>query len=123
MSELLRFKSEIYKYALICALIMEILSILIVGIGTQFAYGIGIGTLVSIANFSMMSFAYNWMIVTKRAWISIAAYAVRLCLAAAAILVTLNISIISAFGTLAGLMTVKLAIYFLHSIRKDKKTI
>ncbi len=120
MNDLLQFKREIYLYALICGAIMEIISIPIVGIGTQFAYGIGAGTLISIANFSIMSFAYSWMLTTKRILISIASYILRLALSAAAILAALNISTLSAVAALLGLITVKLAIFYLHSIKKRK---
>lgn len=119
----MQFKKEIYKYAFIIAVLIEIASIPIigiVGIGTEFAYGICLGTLVAAANFSIMSFAYSLMIETKKPLISMAAYTIRLLLAAGAVVVALNISITSAMGAFAGLLTIKLAIFYLYTIKKKK---
>ena len=123
MNDLLQFKKEIYKYTFLIAVLIGIVSIPIVGIigiGTEFAYGICLGTLVAVTNFSIMSFAYSLMIETRKPLISMAAYVIRLILAAAAVIVALNIGMPSAMGAFAGLLTVKLAIFYLYTIKKNK---
>jgi hypothetical protein len=118
MTELYSFKKEIYKYALICALIFELVSLLIFGPGIEFAYGLCMGTLVAVANFSSMAFVFNRMLTTKKIGISILGYIIRLSFCAAAVLAALQIGKISALGAIAGLLTIKAAIFYLHGIKK-----
>jgi asparagine N-glycosylation enzyme membrane subunit Stt3 len=117
MNKLLLFKKKIYIYAIICAIIFEVISMIILGPNIQFAYGLMMGTLVAIANFSLMALLFEKMLVEKRIGISIAGYIIRLGLCAAVILVALKIDIKCAAGALLGFITVKIAIFYLHGIK------
>ncbi len=121
MNSLGQFKKEIYTYALICAVLIELVSIPIIGAGTEFAYGIGLGTLIAIANFSLMALAGSLMITTKNTFIGMLGYMIRMVLSAAAVLIALKISVVCAAGTVAGLLTIQLAIFFLYIFKKGKK--
>ena len=121
MNGLWQFKKEIYTYALISAVLIELISIPIIGTGTEFAYGIGLGTLISVANFSLMSLAGSLMITTKNTFIGMLGYMIRMARAAAAVLIALKISMICATGTLAGLLTIQLAIFYLYTVKRGKK--
>lgn len=120
MTELYSFRREIYKYAFVCALIFEMVSLLFFGVGIEFAYGLSMGTLVAVANFSSMAFVFNRALTTKKIGISILGYILRLILCAAAVLAALQIGKISALGALAGLVTIRAAIFYLHVIKKAK---
>lgn len=117
MNKLLEFTKNIYKYAIICGAIFEIISVIVIGLNMKFAYGLAIGTLIAIFNFSLMSFVFNKMLNEKNIGLSILGYIIRLGLSAAVIIVTLKIDIICAVGALLGLLTIKISIFYLHGIK------
>lgn len=117
MNKLLEFTKNIYKYAIICSAIFEIVSVIVIGLNMKFTYGLAIGTLIAIFNFSLMSFVFNKMLSEKNIGLSILGYIIRLGLSAAVIIVTLKIDIICAVGALLGLLTIKISIFYLHGIK------
>lgn len=117
MNKLFEFKKNIYKYAIICAAIFEVVSIIIIGISIQFTYGLVMGTLIAITNFSLMAFIFDKMLSEKKIGLSILGYIIRLGLCAAVILVALKIDIVCAAGALLGLVTIKISILYLHGIK------
>ncbi len=118
MSDLVQFKKEIYLYALLCAIFFEIVSIPVFGLGIEFAYGICLGTVTAIVNFSIMSIAFSKMFDAGKVSISVAGYILRLALCAGVFVVALQVGKVSAFGVLCGLFTIKISIYFLHVMKK-----
>ncbi len=121
IDDMARFKKEIYLYALITAVVFEIISIPIAGLGTEFAYGLCLGTIAAILNFSIMAFTFGRMADSKNTGITVIGYSARLVLSAAACLFALKAGLVSAAGVIAGLLTIKVSIYYLHVIRKKKQ--
>jgi hypothetical protein len=117
MNSLPEFKKNIYKYAIICGAIFEILSIIIIGPSIQFTYGLAMGALIAITNFSLMAFIFDKILTEKKIALSMIGYIIRLGLCAAVVLVALKISIICAAGALLGLLTIKISIFYLHGTK------
>jgi len=120
-NDLALFKKEICIYALVTAAIFEIISIPIAGIGIEFAYGLCLGTAAAIVNFSVMAFTFSRMAETKSTGITVLGYVVRMAIYAAVFFVALKAGLTSTAGAVAGALTVKIAIYYLHVVRRKKK--
>lgn len=114
MDSLRQFKKQIYISAAGLILICEIASIFISGFDFKFAYGLLLGTAISILNFNILSFALENALYKNRKKaeiISAIGYAARMSIYAAALFYTLRVGYSSFFGTIFAFISMKAAIY------------
>jgi hypothetical protein len=111
------FKNRIFFHGIAVALIFEAGSLLFLGFDIGFAYGLALGTAVSVVNFNILVFASRRLLASGRAWMSFANYIVRLAVYGFAFYMALRVSHTAAIGAALGFITLKLAIYYIHGFR------
>jgi hypothetical protein len=123
--DLAAFKNRIFLYGLSIALIFEGGSLLFLGLDAGFAYGLALGTSVSVVNFNILAYASRRLLNDGRAWMGFVGYLVRLAVYGFAFYMALRVSHAAAIGAALGFLTLKLAIYYIHgfkALRSAKKS-
>lgn len=122
-TDLKQFKRQIYKYALLIALIAEVISLPVLGLDLRFTYGLIVGTAVAIVNFTLMEATLRTaMTGASAASIIIAGYMVRLVFYGASFYICIKTSYPCALGVAIGFVTIKIAIYYLHGFKAKFST-
>jgi small basic protein len=121
-NNLTAFKNRIFLYGICIALILEAGSLLFLGFDLGFAYGLALGTAVSVVNFNILAYTSKKLLNNGRAWMGFACYIVRLVVYGFAFYAALRVSLVAALGSALGFLTVKLSIYYVHGIRAPRKT-
>ncbi|MGI6751632.1 MAG: ATP synthase subunit I [Anaerovoracaceae bacterium] len=113
------FKNRIYKYTILIALIFQVVSLLILGWSIKFLGGLFIGTCISIINFQFLAWTCKKIVYGgKGSAVSIIGYFIRLLIYGASYYVCAKIDIIyCGFGCIAGFVTIKIAIVYLHAFK------
>ncbi|MDR2296473.1 MAG: ATP synthase subunit I [Clostridiales Family XIII bacterium] len=109
------FKNRIFFYGILIALILEAGSLLFLGLDASFAYGLALGTAVSIVNFNILVYTSQRLLDSGRAWMGFAGYLVRLAVYGFAFFMALRVNHTAALGAALGFLTLKLAIYCVHA--------
>jgi hypothetical protein len=104
------------------ALIFEAGSLLFLGFDIGFAYGLALGTAVSVVNFNILAYTSRKLLNNGYVWMSFAGYIVRLVVYGFAFYAALRVNLVAAFGSALGFLTLKLAIYYVHGVRAPRKT-
>ena len=92
------------------------------GPDAAFAYGLALGTAVSVVNFNILAYTSRKLLNSGRAWLSFAGYIVRLAVYGFAFYTALRVNLVAALGSALGFLTLKLAIYYVHGVRAPRKT-
>jgi small basic protein len=121
-TDLTAFKNRIFFYGILIALIFEAGSLLFLGFDVDFAYGLAMGTAVSVVNFNILAYTARKLLNNGHAWMSFAGYIVRLTVYGFAFYMSLRVSLIAALGAVLGFLTLKLAIYYVHGVRAPRTT-
>jgi hypothetical protein len=122
MKEFTAFKNRIFFHGFLIALIFEAGSLLFLGFDVGFAYGLVLGTAVSVVNFNILSYTSRKLLSNGHAWMGFAGYIVRLVVYGFAFYAALRVGLVAALGSALGFMTMKLAIYYVHGVRAPRKT-
>ena len=102
--------------------IIELGSLLFIGWSPRFLYGLALGTLVSIGNFSLLTATSKLALLTKKAMlINMFGYLVRLAVYCGTFLISYRLGTAPGIGTLLGFMTLKIALYHEHGIKPGLK--
>ncbi|WP_027400449.1 ATP synthase subunit I [Anaerovorax odorimutans] len=117
MNEMTKLKNQIFRYGIIIALIIELCSLLFLGWNKQFAYGLLLGTVISIINFIIIEISSRNVLLSGNKWIGLIGYLVRLIIYGFTFYVSINVSKISAMGTIIGFCTLKMGIFYLYVIK------
>ncbi len=122
-TDLTQFKRQIFKYALLVALIAEVVSLPILGLNLKFTYGLVIGTAISIVNFTLMEATLRTaMTGASAASIIIVGYMVRLAFYGVSFYTCIKTSYPCGVGVVIGFVTIKIAIYYLHGFKAKFST-
>lgn len=125
MSDLTSFKNKIFIYAIIIMAITELISLPFLGLDIKFAYGLLLGTCISIANFNILAFTLDRALKSGNKALVFFSYLIRLAVYSVALLSAFNVGNLTALACAMGFLTVKLAIYYIHGFKakfsKDRK--
>ncbi|MBO5666271.1 MAG: ATP synthase subunit I, partial [Firmicutes bacterium] len=104
-------KGKIYKYSIITAIVIDLISLIFLGLDRQFAAGLILGTCISAINFRLHVLQILTLDVSKpRKFGAFVRYVIRILLYAVGFYLALRISYICALGALLGFLTQKIAI-------------
>ena len=118
MNELTKFKLQIYKYALIIAVIFGVGSIPFLGINVPYLYGLVFGTCVAFAGFSILVFVSEKVIIRRKAWMAPLGYFLRLPLYGLAFYLSYaGYGLIAGMACILGLLTIQMSIIYVHGIK------
>lgn len=119
LEEYSTFINRIYKYTFIIAAIFEVLSLPIFGLSLKFLWGLGAGTCVAILNFHLLAWTCKKIVYGgKGVGLSIIGYLVRMLIYGASYYGCAKVDLIECgFGCIAGFLTIKAAILYLHAFR------
>jgi hypothetical protein len=120
--DLTAFKNRIFFHGVLIALIFEAGSLLFLGPDAAFAYGLALGTAVSVVNFNILAYMSQKLLNSGRAWLGFVCYLVRIAVYGFAFFAALRVSLVAALGSALGFLTLKLAIYYVHGVRAPRKT-
>lgn len=111
------FRKRIYKYTFFIAVICGLASLPILGWSLMFLGGLAAGTCISIINFEFLAWTCKKIVYGgKGAGLSVMGYIVRLLLYGAAYYGCAKIDLLECgFGCIAGFLTIKAAIIYLHA--------
>ena len=110
--------TDIYKYGLLIAGIIELGSLLFIGWDSLFAYGLVLGTCVAIGNYNIHVFSASLSITFSRGFImTMLGYIIRLMIYGGFFLVSYNTGMTSGIATLLGYLTVKIAIIYVYGVK------
>jgi hypothetical protein len=115
------FKNRIFFHGILVALIFEAGSLLFLGFDVGFAYGLALGTAVSVVNFSLLVLTSQRLLDNGRAWMGFGSYLVRLVVYGFAFYMALRVGYTAAIGAALGFLTLKLAIYYVHGLRAPRR--
>ncbi len=110
--------NSIFKYSVIAAALIQAAAVLLFGWDLPFAYGLILGTCVSMVNHSLMAFTSNLCLSAKGGpLLGIAGYIVRLAIYGGVFYISYMTGPSSGMGTVLGFLTIKLAIYYLYGFK------
>ncbi|MDR3242836.1 MAG: ATP synthase subunit I [Clostridiales Family XIII bacterium] len=114
MEEIAAFKGRIFKYGVIAGVIFEAVSLPFLGLSKDFAYGLALGTAVSIVNFNIMELILRRILAGWNPMLNFPAYLFRMLIYGIAFYMAMRMSRVAGLGAVLGFVTLKTAIYFLH---------
>lgn len=98
--------------------IIEIGSLLFIGWSPRFLYGLALGCVVAIGNYSLLTVGAKLSLHLKSGVVvNILSYIVRMCIYAATFLISYRLGTESGIATIFGFMTLKIALYHEHGIK------
>lgn len=121
MEDLGKFKNKIFLHGVLVMLAIEVISLPFLGFNLKFLYGLLLGTAISIVNFNIMAFTFSRILSNGNRFMATVGYLIRLIIYGGVFMAALNVSRFAAFGCLAGFVTLKIAIYYLHGFKPGFK--
>jgi hypothetical protein len=116
-NELIAFKNQIFLYGIGIALIFEVISLPFLGFDRGFAYGLALGTAISIVNFNLLAFTLGKVLENGSKTLAFIGYMVRLCLYGLVFYVSMRVSLWAGAGSVLGFVVLKIAMYYLHGFK------
>jgi hypothetical protein len=117
VDELTAFKNQIFMHGILLALIFEAGSLFFLGWDRGFAYGLALGTAISIVNFNILAFTLQIVLKNGKRWLTLVSYMIRLSIYGFAFYMAIKISLTAGAGAGLGFITLKVAIYYIHGFR------
>jgi len=118
MNDLTKFKVQIFKHALIAAILFGLGALPFVGVNIPYLYGLALGTCVGIAGFSLLIFISKKVITGRKTWIAPLGYFIRMPIYCLAFYLSYaGYGLISGVGCILGILTIQLAIIYVHGIK------
>lgn len=117
-----QFKNQIFLGTIIVGLFCEVISLFFLGWNPKFAYGLLLGTAISIVNFNLMEFYLHKTLINSNRWMFFLGYMNRLLIFGVSFYVAIKVGILSGLGAIIGFMTLKIAIFYIHGIRAKFST-
>lgn len=117
-TDLKRFHSQIYRAGILIALLFELLSLPFLGFNPRFTYGLTLGTIVAVVNYSLL--AYVTARILNRgmdAALAVLGYMVRLAIYGWVFYTSYQAGTTSGLATLLGYMTLKLGMYYVYGFQ------
>lgn len=107
------FKNRIAKYGAVLMVIIEIVSLPIIGFSLKFALGLLLGTVISIVNLYLLAYQCKQVIMEGNKFISVWGYILRLFLFGAVLVICIKISLPCGVGAILGILTTKVSMAFI----------
>ncbi len=129
MEDLTAFKNKIVLHMVKVTLIFEAVAAIVIAIISfagygnlvrleiLFAYGLALGTCISILNFNVLAFTLNRIFLTGKSALAGLSYFLRLIIYGGAFFFAMNTSYLVGLGCALGFATSKIAIYHLHGLK------
>jgi hypothetical protein len=110
--------SPLYRYSILTAAIIQLGSLLIIGWNPLFAYGLALGTCISIVNYNLLVFSSKKALLMGRGLsLAVVGYTVRMAIYGGVFLLSYRTGTASGIATLLGYMTVKLGMFYLYGFK------
>lgn len=113
-----RYRKKVCLLALVTAGAIELISLPILGIDIGFTAGLAAGTATAVMNFNLMYLATEYALRNLRAAIIPMSTIGRLCIYGLIFFLSIKSSYAAAIGCGAGFMTDKMALFYLHVVKK-----
>jgi len=117
MTPFKKFTNQIFKYCIIIAIIMEAISLIVLGIDGGFALGLAVGTATAVMNFIILENSAVKLMKKNSSGPVVAGYFIRMPIYGAVFYLCLRVGIISAVSCALGFVTLPLAMIYLYGIR------
>ena len=118
MDNLTSFKLQIFKYALIIAVVFGVGSLPFLGFSIPYLYGLALGTCVAFAGFSILVFVSQRVILRGKAWLAPLGYFLRLPMYGLAFCLSyMGYGLTAGVACIFGLLTIQVAIIYVHGIK------
>lgn len=105
-------------YGIIAAIIIELLSLCVIGWNLHFAYGLALGTCIAIVNYNIHAVSAALSLdLGKGLIITMAGYVIRLAIYGAVFLLSYKTALASGIATIFGYMTIKMAMIYHYGIK------
>ncbi len=110
------FRNEIIIWALVMAVLAEVISLFVIGPGIMFPLGLVIGTAVAIFGFILLVKSGEALVVTRTGTVVILGYFFALILHGISFFICIRLSLACAVGCGSGFLTIHFGIMFLYGI-------
>ncbi len=110
------FRNEIIVWALVMAVLAEVISLFVIGPGVMFPLGLAMGTAVAIFGFILLVKSGEASVVTRTGTIVVLGYFFALILHGIFFFICIRLSLVCAVGCGCGFLTIHFGIMFLYGI-------
>jgi ATP synthase I chain len=117
MASFLKFRNQIFKYSILVAIIMEVVSFAVFGLSSKFLLGLVAGTAVTIVNFTILERSAAKLVQKNSKGPVVAGYFLRLPIYGVVFYVCLMAGMRSAIGCALGFVTLPLALIYIYGIK------
>lgn len=117
MASFLKFRNQIFMHSIIIAVLMELISLAVLGISSKFLLGLVAGTAVTIVNFTILERSAVKLMQKQSKGPVVAGYFLRLPIYGAVFYACLMAGLRSAVGCALGFVTLPLALMYLYGIK------
>lgn len=117
MSSFLKFRNQIFMHSIIIAVLMELVSLAVLGISSKFLLGLVAGTAVTIVNFTILERSAVKLMQKQSKGPVVAGYFLRLPIYGVVFYACLMAGLRSAVGCALGFITLPLALMYLYGIK------
>jgi hypothetical protein len=117
MTSFMKFRNQTLKYSIIVAIVMELVSLVVLGFSTKFLLGLFAGTATSIVNFTLLERSVVGLMQTNSKIPVVAGYFLRLPIYGAVFYACLMSGTSSVAGCALGFVTLPLALMYIYGIK------
>lgn len=119
MSDLLNFKNRIFLHCLALAIVVELISLPIIGWQWNFLVGILAGTVTTVVNFILLvAFAERMLAILEKK-VVVGGYFIRMLIYGVVFVLSLQLGMYAAVGTAIGFFTLHLSIMIIFGIESN----
>lgn len=116
-----KFKNRIFFFGILAMVLMEIISLPILGFNIKFLYGLLLGTAITVVNFSILIITMSRILSGSNKFMATVSYIFRLFVYGGVFLVAINAGKMAGLGCVLGFLTIKLSIYFVYGLKPGFK--
>lgn len=117
MTSFMKFRNQIFKYSILIAVVMELISLVVLGVSSKFLLGLVSGTAVTIVNFTILERSAAKLMQKKSKGPVVAGYFIRLPIYGIVFYICLRAGLRSAVGCALGFVTLPLALMYIYGIK------
>lgn len=117
MASFLKFRNQIFKYSIIVAIIMELVSVIFIGLSTKFLLGMVVGTAVTLLNFSILERSSEMLMKKNSTGPMVGGYFIRMPIYGVAFYLCLRAGLYCAVACGLGFVTLPVALLYIYGIK------
>jgi len=117
MEDLRKFKIQIYRYCIIIAAVIQLISIIVLGLDRVFTNCLILGTIVTIINFNILVYSAARLMQTKSKGPVVGGYFVRLPIYGIVFHICLKMGLQGAIGCVLGFITLHISMIYIYGIK------